>query len=125
MVAIFIAFLVAVLSFNFFVISYQSNGINRLVMYAPLSLFETAIVLYDIDPEEGPYFDKEVLVNNITDYFSFHMPRYTEDYQLSYYYYKSGDHSLDMSDHAKAVEVFVSANIAMNYEYKKTMYYEI
>ena len=125
MVAIFIAFFVAVLSFNFFVISYQSNGINRLVMYAPLSLFETAIVLYDIDLEEGPYFDKEVLVSNITDYFAFHMPRYTEDYELSYYYYKPSDHSLDMGDHAKAVEVYIDAHIAMNHEYKKTMYYEI
>lgn len=125
MVAIFIAFFVIVLSFNFFTISYQINGINRLVMYAPLSLFETAIVLYDIDLEEGPYFDKEVLVDNISSYFEFHMPRYSEDYELSYYYYKPSDHSLDMSEHARAVEVYIQANIAMNYEYQKTMYYEI
>lgn len=125
MIAIFISFFVVVLSFNFFIVSYQINGINRIVLAAPLSLFETAIDLFDIDEDIGPIFDKEILVDNITSYFDYHLPRYTDDYTLSYYYYNPADHSIELSDNAKAVEVLVEANLALSYKYEKTMYYEI
>lgn len=125
MVAIIISLLVVVLSFNFFMMSYQINGINRLVMSAPMSLYETAINVFEIDEEVGPYFDKEILEENITYYFTFHMPRYTEDYELDFYYYNPIDHSLDMNDEVKAVEVTIEANIILYYHYQKTMYYEI
>ena len=125
MVTIIISFLVVVLSFNFFMMSYQINGINRLVMSAPMSLYETAINVFEIDEEKGPYFDKEILEENITYYFTFHMPRYTEDYQLDFYYYNPIDHSLDMNDEVKAVEVTINATIILYYHYQKTMYYEI
>ena len=125
MVTIIIAFLVVVLSFNFFMMSYQINGINRLVMSAPMSLYETAINVFEIDEETGPYFDKQLLEKNITYYFTFHMPRYTDDYQLDFYYYNPIDHSLDMNDEVKAVEVTINANIILYYHYQRTMYYEI
>ena len=125
MVTIIISLLVVVISFNFFMMSYQINGINRLVMSAPMSLYETAINVFEIDEEKGPYFDKEILEENITYYFTFHMPRYTENYQLDFYYYNPIDHSLDMNDEVKAVEVTINANIILYYHYQKTMYYEI
>ena len=125
MIAMVIAFFVVVLSFNFFAISYQVSGVNRLVLGAPLALFETAINMYGIDDNKGPHFDKETLEDNITSYFAYHMPRYTDDYSLSYYYYNIADHSLDMSNEVKAVEVSITANLALYYQYQKTMYYEI
>ena len=125
MIAIFISFFIVVLSFNFFVISYQINGINRLVVSAPLSLYETAIDLFEIDEEIGPVFDKGILVDNITSYFDFHMPRYTNDYSLLFYYYNPTDHSIELSDNAKAVEVEINASLTLDYHYEKTMYYEI
>ena len=125
MFGVIVAFLLVVFSFNFFMISYQINGINRLVFNAPLSLYETAINLYDLDEDHSPYFMKETLEDNITYYFSYHMPRYTEHYSLSFYYYQLGNHSLDMSDEAKAVEVNVTADLALSYQYRRTMHYEI
>ena len=125
MVAIFVSFLVVTLSFSFFMISYQINGVNRLVLSAPLSLFETAIILYDIDEDIGPVFDREILVDNITSYFDYHMDRYTSDYSLSFYYFHPEDHSLDMSESNKAVEILVSADFYLSFHYEKTMYYEI
>lgn len=125
MIAIFISFFIVVISFNFFVISYQINGINRLVLSAPMSLFETAINLFEIDEDVGPIFDKDILVDNLTSYFDYHMPRYTDDYSLSFYYYNPIDHSIELSDNAKAVDVLIDANLALNYHYHKTMYYEI
>lgn len=125
MIAIIISFFVVVISFNFFVISYQINGVNRLVLSTPLSLYETAINLFEIDEDIGPVFDKEILVDNITSYFDYQMPRYTSDYSLLFYYYNPIDHSIELSDNAKAVEVQIDANLALNYHYEKTMYYEI
>ena len=125
MVAIFISFLVVVLSFNFFMMSYQINGINRLVLSAPLSLFETAINLFEIDENIGPVFDKKILVDNLTSYFDYHITRYTSDYSLTYYYYNPIDHSIELSDNAKAVEIKVSAELVLSSHYEKTMYYEI
>lgn len=125
MVTMIISFFVVVLSFNFFMMSYQINGVNRLVMSVPISLYETAINLFDVDEEYGPTFDKEILEDNITSYFAFHMPRYTSDYELDFYYYLPTDHSMDMSDEAKAVEVTLEATLILFYHYQKTMYYEI
>lgn len=125
MIAMIIAFLVVVLSFNFFMISYQVSGINRLVLGMPISLYETAIEMFDIDEDNGPYFDKEILENNITYYFSYHMPRYTEEYDLEFYYYRPDNYSLDMSNEVRAVEITLRANLMAYYFYQKTMYYEI
>lgn len=125
MVCMIISFFVVVLSFNFFMMSYQINGINRLVVSVPISLYETAINMFDIDEEEGPYFDKEILEDNITSYFAFHMDRYSSDYDLDFYYYIPSDHSIDMSDEPKAVEVTLDTTIILSYHYQKTMYYEI
>lgn len=125
MVAIFISFFVVVLSFNFFIISYQINGVNRIVLSTPLSLYETAINLFDIDEDIGPTFDREILEDNITSYFDYHMPRYTNEYYVSFYYYNLIDHSIELTNNLKAVEVYVEAYLALSYYYENVMYYEI
>ena len=125
MVMMFIAFTVVVLSFNFFVVSYQINGINRLVIYAPLSIFETALDFYDLKEDEKPTFDKQALLDNLTSYFDYHMPRYTSDYHFTTYYYRIDTLALDLTDHPSAVEVLVNATVALNITYHGSMQYEI
>ena len=125
MVSAIISFVIVFFSFNFFMLSYQANGINRLVMSMPLSLFETAIEMLDINEEEGPYFNKEELENNLTSFFDYHIPRYTDNYSVNYYYYNIADHSIDMDDECQAVEVKVEADLILFKRYTKTMYYEI
>ena len=106
-------------------LSYQANGINRLVMSMPLSLFETAIEMLDINENDGPHFNKEELEDNLTSYFSYHLPRYTDSYALSFYYYNIGDHSIDMDDECQAIEVKVETDLVLFKHYTKTMDYEI
>ena len=125
MICMIIAFFVAFLSFNFFMNSYQINGINRLVYGMPISIYETSIQMYNIDVSTGPYFIKDELEENVSNYFAFHMPRYTEDYSLNYYYYKVGDHSIDLTNQSHAVEITLRASLVMFNQYEKTMYYEI
>ena len=125
MIAIFISLFIVVLSFNFFMMSYQINGINRLVLNMPLSLFETAINVYNINESVGPYFNKSELQSNITYYFDYHMPKYVDSYTLSFYYYHIEDHSIDMTSQPKAVDVTIKTTVAMYTPYQKTMFYEI
>lgn len=125
MLTMIISFFIIVLSFNFFIISFQINGVNRLVLGAPLALFETAINMFDIDLEKGPTFDKETLEENITSYFAYSMPNYTNDYSLEFYYYNPSDHSICLEDECQAVEVEVKANLALSYHYSRVMFYEI
>ena len=125
MISIFISLFIVVLSFNFFMMSYQINGINRLVLNMPLSLFETAINFYEINAEVGPHFIKEDLEDNITYYFDFHLSKYVQEYSIYFYYYNIEDHSIDMSDKPKAVDVTISTTVVMYTPYEKTMFYEI
>ena len=125
MIAMLVAFFIAFLSFNFFMVSYQVNGINRLVTGMPIALYETAINMFDINEETGPYFDKITLEDNLTSYFDFHMPRYVDDYDISFYYYNIADHSISFSNQPKAVEVTVRASLVMFNDYQRTMFYEI
>ena len=125
MVTMIISFFVLVLSFNFFMLSYQINGINRLVLGTPIALFETAINMYNIDEDEGPYFIKEKLEDNLTSYFNYSIVKYTRDYNVSFYYYDPSTGAICLDDETIAVQVTVSAELILSYTYQKTMSYEI
>ena len=125
MVLMFIALFVAVISFNFFMMSYQINGVNNLVLAMPISLYETSINMININDSTGPTFDKQRLEERINKYFSFSMKKYTDDYALSFYYYSPFDQSVCLSDSCYAVEVKVDATLILYYHYSKTMYYQI
>ena len=125
MINMIISFVVVVLSFNFFMMSYQVNGVNRLVMNAPIALFETSLELLDINEKNGPIFNKEILEDNLTSYFDYSLPHYTDDYEVSFYYYNLSDHSVCLDEKRRAVEVKVSASFIFSYHYEKTMFYEV
>ena len=125
MINMIISFLVVVLSFNFFMMSYQVNGVNRLVMNAPIALFETSLELLDIAEDKGPIFNKDILEENLTSYFDYSLPHYTDDYEVSFYYYNPSDHSVCLDEKCRAVEVKVSAAFIFMYRYEKTMFYEV
>ena len=125
MAMIFFALLVVTLSFNFFMISYQVNGINRLVYGVPVSLFETSLNLYGVDENNGTFFIKDALEEKLTSYFNALMKRYADDYTLDFYYYNPSNHSLCVSENCSAIEVTVEANLVLNYHYEKTLFYEI
>ena len=125
MIIVLISLVIVVLSFNFFMISYQVNGVNRLVLAMPISLYETAMDMYEIDENQGPRFDKKQLEKNIHTYFDYSMGNYTTDYKVSFYYFNPINHSICLTDRCSAVEVKVEANLFMNFHYKKTMYYQI
>ena len=125
MLMMIISFFVVVLSFNLFMMSYQVNGVNRLVLGTPIALLETSINMFNINEKEVPKFNQTTLEKNLTSYYAQSMPHYTDDYSLSFYYYNPKNHSVCLSSSCSAVEVTVDAYLALGYHYNKTMYYEI
>ena len=125
MATLIISFFIIVLSFNFFTISFQINGINRLVLGAPMSLFETSIELFGLADDEKPWFNKQILESNIIDYFDYSMPNFTDDYDISFFYYNPANGSICWGNKCYAVEICVDATLMLSYPYSRTMFYEI
>ena len=125
MVTIFIALFIIVFCFNFFMISYQMSGINRLVYGVPISIFETSINMLAINPDEGVTFNRSVLEKNLTSYFNYSMRNYVDDYDLDFYYYNPEDNSYCTSNNCSAVEVTVSTDLILSFHYERTLFYEI
>ncbi len=125
MVIVFIALYVAVMSFNLFAISYQMNGINRLLIGMPMSIFESAVVLYNLDLGQKPYFDKAILEENVYSYFDYSIARYCDEYDVDINYYDPTNHAITFSDKPEAVEVNISTILDFSYLYEKAMFYEI
>ena len=125
MVVIFIALFIIVCCFNFFMMSYQMNGINRLFFSVPIALIESSINQYDIDENSGPYFVKEILENKLTSYFTNSLKNYVDDFTLDFYYYNPSDHSFCTSDTCNVFEVTLKTDLILSYHYEKTLFYEI
>lgn len=125
MVVIFLALFIIVCCFNFFMMSYQMNGINRLFFSVPIALIESSINQYDIDDNIGPYFVKETLENKLTSYFAKSLKNYVDDFTLDFYYYNPSDHSFCTSDTCNAFEATLKTDLILSYHYEKTLFYEI
>ena len=125
MINIYLSVFVMVLSFNCFTFTYRYNGINRTFMEMPRSLLETSIPLVDDDEELIVHFYKEELIDKLTYYFDTHLDKYTDDYQVNYYFSNTGDESLCLTHFCTAVEINLKAKVLFFSEYDKTMRYEI
>ncbi len=125
MVVIFIALFIIVCSFNFFMMAYQMNGINRLFYSVPIALIESSIDQYDLSLENAPHFIKETLENKLTSYFEFSLKNYVDNFTLNFYYYNPSDYSFCTSDNCSAFEATLKTDLILNYHYEKTLFYEI
>lgn len=125
MIILVITFFIAVLSFQMFDVSMKMNAINRVVMNTPIEIFETSVVLITNQETPDLYFNKGTLETKLNKYFAWNLSGYTEDYEVSYYYYVIEDHSYCSSGKCKGVDVRVETPIAFSGLYVRTMYYEI
>lgn len=122
---IFIALLLAVASFNFFTVSYKLNGINRTLLFTPISIFEINVPLINSNEEFDLYFDKQSLEKDLTYYYDSHLIRYTGEYDIDYFYVNIDDGSMCTETFCKAIEVTISSEILFGFKYKKAMRFEI
>ncbi|HPS19075.1 MAG TPA: hypothetical protein PLR04_03000 [Bacilli bacterium] len=121
----FLSLLLALLSLQLFAITMRLNTINRIVISTPISLLEISIPLVNEQNEEPLYFDQELLKDNFYRYYENTLSKYTSQISLEFYYYNQLDHSYCLGDKCDAVEVKITARVIFNFDYHRTMFYEI
>lgn len=126
MVCIFISLFVVVISFNFFAISYQINGINRLFLTTPISLVESSITLLSNDEEPNLYFDQEKLINKLDNYYNKRLEKYKiTNYTIDYYFYDPLIDSYCFTDKCNSIVISFQGHLTFNYKLERQFYYSI
>lgn len=117
---IILSLVLCVLTYTVFTTNRSISGINRILYNVPISIFESSIPLVQDSDEPIIYYDKTELEFKLTSYFDNEIPRYTDDYTISYYYYNQSNNSLCLSDYCNAVEIRINAKISFYLTYKKS-----
>lgn len=125
MIILMFVFSLSVFLFSSFTISLKLQTINRAVIYMPLEIFETAIPTTNIDINDGLYFNKSKLANNLDDYFEERLSNVMKDYSYTLYYYNQDDGSICTDSKCDAVEVTVTGHYAYTFIYSRSICYEI
>ncbi len=120
MIIFVISSIFAVFSLQFFVINLQIQSLNRLIINTPISLFSKAV--YDLN--DDLYFDVYLLEETLNDYYVNEITKYTNKYEISYYFYNLEDHSYCTLNFCKGVDITISCSLINNYHFSLTMYYE-
>lgn len=118
-----LAFLIV--SFSSYTLAYQINGINRIVVSTPISIFESSI-LHDLDEEDPEMLLNKMLVKEkLERYFTYELSKFTDDFYYDIYFYNKENGSMCMYDECNAVQVSVYAELAFNYSYERVLDYEV
>lgn len=124
MLLILLVTLLTIFLFSSFTLTYRLQTINRTIINTPLEIFELSIPVANID-ETNVYFDKAQLENNVLTYYEERLSPYFKSYDVDFYYYNQSNHSICVNDYCNAVEINVSGNYMFNFQYEKTLKYEI
>ena len=118
-----LAFLI--LSFSSYALAYQINGINRVVISTPATIFETSI--YHNVNEEHPrvLMSKKLVSQKLENFYQCEIPRFTEDFTYELYFYNKEDESMCVEDNCNAVEIVFDATLVYNYQYHRVIHYEV
>lgn len=125
MVNIFISLCIAIFSFQCFTLNYQLGGINKTMINMPKTLFENSIPIIQDDNNFIPYFQKNILEKSVEEYLKISLHKYTNNYQISFYYYDAEDSFVCKSEYCSGVKVKLNCKIMYFFDYQKTMFYEI
>lgn len=120
MLIMLISMLFIAFSLQFFMLNFQIQGLNREMLNTPIQLLAKCIIV----KEEVVYFDRDLLIENMDDYFDGVIPRYTHNYEVSYYFYNLEDHSYCTPNYCEGVEITIDCSLTSNYDFTRTMYYE-
>ena len=110
---------IAVLSLQFFTVTYRLNGVNRTLYNIPISIFETSIPLISDNDEFVAYYHREVLNDQLTYYFETSLKKYVNHYTLDFYYFNQEDFSICLGEYCDAIEITLKADVLLNIKYQK------
>ena len=121
MIILFISALLMVYCAQIFTFSFCLQGLNRAVINTPIELMYNTV---SFAGSEGS-FSKSNFEHMLMTYYDNILPRYSKSHEVSFYYYNPDDGSMCLTDTCKAVEISVKCMVTTNYEYNRTMYYEL
>ena len=121
MIIIFIALLLLIASYSFFSFSFMVHGLNRLIINAPRTIFECAVVS---DDNGEPYYYQEEIKERYLSYLEDNIYNFVKSYETHFRFYFPTTGGL-CDEKCEGVEVTISSYIAFSYTYSRTMFYEI
>ena len=110
----------AVLALQFFTVTYRVNGINRTLYNIPIAIFESSIPLAQETEEPEIYYDADILEEKLTSYFDKSITKYCDKYEVEIYYYNQDDFSYCSSGKCDAVELTLTADLFIGFNYSRT-----
>ena len=108
-----------------FTYTYQINGINRTIIATPTSIIESSIPLTTSSETPVLYYDQDSLKNNYQTYLDRELKKYTQEYEVEYYFYNTSDGGFCDVTNCQGVEIKVEAKVLFSFPYSRTMKYEI
>ena len=121
MIFLLISALIGVVSLQYFSLNYSIQGLNRAIVCTPIELMYKCVAVYG----ESPVFNTDDFETIVLEYYSHILPRYTNDYNVDFYYYNLADESMCLLDVCGGVEITIDCKLNMTYQYHRVMYYEL
>ena len=111
--------------FSSFTVSFRLQTINRVVIYTPVEIFENSISLLDVEDEDDMYFNRVKLYDGLKTYYDANLKKVFKNYNFALYYFSGDNKALCVSDRCKGVSVTVYGNYIFNFNYVRTIKYQI
>ena len=121
MIYFMISVIIGVISLQYYGLNYQIQGLNRSIISTPIELMYKSVLVYG----EQPMFEKSDFEDIVLSYYSAIIPRYSNDYNISFYYYNSIDYSMCLTNECDGVEITIDCKLNMTYQYHRVMFYEM
>ena len=121
MIILFLTAIMMMFTAQMAMISFSIQGLNRAIVATPIEAMYSSIVISD----DHQYFDKEKFEKTLITYYDYSLSRYTNNHEVDFYYYNKTDSSMCLTNECDAVEISIKCKLIFNYDYSRTMYYEI
>ena len=121
MINVLLSGIYVVFAGGIFSLSFSIQGLKRAIINTPIELMYRSVELVDGEIK----FDKSKLNQILLTYYNDVLPRYSEEHTVDIYYYNIMDQSFCMEDYCSAVEITVNCKLIFEYDFTRTMYYEI
>ncbi len=104
-----------------FSLSFSIQGLKRSIINTPIELMYRSVELVDGEIK----FEKNKLNQILLTYYNGILPRYSKEHNIELYYYNIDDESFCIEDYCSAIEITVNCKLIFDYDFTRTMYYEI
>lgn len=125
MIILLVGLAFLILSFSSYALAYQINGINRILLTTPITIFESSIE-HDLDIKNpNVAFSKKILTESLDRYYSLELSKFTDNFSYEIYFFNTKDESMCIKDECEAVEITFDATLIYQYEYHRVQNYEV